>query len=110
MNNEVNIVSEVNSAITVKGIDNANDYAEIDATGTVVNIIRLLEPTILHTGNITVLSPGNGVSIGWKYENGQFIDPNPPIISQPPPLQPSTSDLHALIIQLQAQVAALTPP
>ena len=90
--------------------DIIQDYAEIDGDGIVLNLFRLTQPTILYNGNRTILSTGNGLGIGWKYVDGQFINPNPPpVISQPiiMPPAPTLSELQAQIVQLQMHISTL---
>jgi hypothetical protein len=91
-------------------MDDIDDYVEIDSCGTVINTMRLKEATILHNGNKTIRSPGNGVSVGWKYINDTFVDPNPVIPFVMPAFQPSSEqeEIATLKADIQNLSASLT--
>lgn len=54
--------------------------AAIIQNGVVVNIIWILPDQLYEFGAIEILS--SDVTIGWLYENGTFVNPNPCIIEE----------------------------
>jgi len=86
-----------------------NIYA-IVKNGVVVNTIEYAtEPTTppagFEDGHIAIQA--SGVSIGWTYLNGQFTDPNPPIVSEiVTSTSPTKEELLAQLNALSAQIQA----
>ena len=54
--------------------------AAIIQNGIVVNVIWILEEELVEFGAIPIIT--DGVGIGWLYQDGHFIDPNPPVIEE----------------------------
>ena len=88
----------------------AHQYAHIDSNGTVVNIVcynsdphvSCLPPNV----SCAVLNTVRA-DIGWTYSNGEFSNPLPPPIPEPPTV-PLISQDQLTITTLQATVQSLT--
>lgn len=54
--------------------------AAIIQNGVVSNIIWIMPEQLHEFGAIPIIT--DGVGIGWLYQDGHFIDPNPPVIEE----------------------------
>ena len=82
-----------------------NKYA-IVKDGVVVNVIEYAEqpttpPPGIEDGHVAVQT--NHVSIGWTYANGQFTDPNPPVVVE----MPAPKSLTDMILADPTELAKL---
>ena len=82
-----------------------NKYA-IVKDGVVINVIEYeSQPTTpppgFETGHVAIQT--DKVSPGWHYANGQFTDPNPPVINE----MPASKSLTDMILSNSEELAKL---
>jgi|GEM_PF-4786899 len=103
-----------------------SNYAIIDASGNVVNIVEVeadaLLPTQAEVDGVMVNVPAawappeghtavqsDTAQIGWTYANEQFVaPPAPPVPAPVVPPAPTLAQLQAQLTALAAQIAAAT--
>ena len=82
-----------------------NKYA-IVKDGVVVNVIEYAEqpttpPPGFEAGHVAIQA--DAVSPGWTYANGQFTDPNPPVVVE----MPAPKSLTDMILESPTELAKL---
>lgn len=74
--------------------------------GAVVNVLEYEEqpstpPAGFEDGHVAIQA--DAVSPGWTYANGQFTDPNPPVVVE----MPATKSLTDMILESPTELAKL---
>lgn len=85
----------------IHGDDMTQRYAVVE-NGEVINLV-ISDPDFAATQGWVGVTGSE--SIGWKYENGAFIAPDP-VVPEPAPA-PTKEELLAQLAALQAQIMAL---
>lgn len=83
--------------------------ALVNAQNIVENVIVWDETCVAPAGvQAIVLEDDAPVSIGWKYQNNEFIDLTPSPPPPPAPPQPTVAQLKAQLDALKAMIDAMT--